>query len=56
MPRPTTKLLSPQIIVDAAIRMVEDFRDGVQFPTRWNCNRLLATLERVRGRIEENGR
>lgn len=36
----------------AAIRMVEDFRDGLQHATKWNCNRLLATLERVKGRIE----
>lgn len=40
----------------AAIRMVEDFRDGRQHPTRWNCNRLLITLERVRGRIEGGAR
>lgn len=35
----------------AAIRMVENIRDGIQSPTRWNCNRLLATLERVRERV-----
>lgn len=40
----------------AAIRTVENIRDGIQSPTRWNCNRLLATLERVRGRIEEGAR
>lgn len=40
----------------AACRMVEDFRSGTQHPSRWNCNRLLVTLERVKGRIEEQGR
>lgn len=40
----------------AAIRLVEDFRDGRQHPTRWNCNRLMVTLERVKGRIEEASR
>lgn len=40
----------------AAIRLVEDFRDGRQHPTRWNLNRLQVTLERVRGRIEEASR
>ena len=42
--------------IAAAIRMVEDFREGLQHPTRWNCNRLLVTLERVRGRIGEGAR
>lgn len=40
----------------AAIRMVENIRDGIQSPTRWNCNRLLATLERVRERVGEASR
>lgn len=40
----------------SCVRMVEDLREGLQHPTRWNCNRLITTLERVRGRIEEAGK
>lgn len=36
----------------AALRLVDDFRRGTAHPTRWQLNRLTATLERVKGRIE----
>ena len=37
----------------AALRMVDDFRQGTQHPTRWNLNRLTVTIERVETRLKE---